>query len=41
MKSVPHWLSKKKHRVVKRTKAKQQDYFNGVVFETSDKNKTD
>lgn len=30
-------MNSKKHRVIKRTKAKQQNYFNGVFPEASNK----
>ncbi|XP_050065090.1 uncharacterized protein LOC126554016 [Aphis gossypii] len=37
--TVYHWMSKKKHRVLKRRKGKEQSYFSGVFFEASGKNK--
>ncbi|XP_029344452.1 uncharacterized protein LOC115033886 [Acyrthosiphon pisum] len=39
MDTVCHWMSKKKYRVLKRRKGKEQCYFGGVFFEVSDKNK--
>ncbi|XP_029342271.1 uncharacterized protein LOC100573093 [Acyrthosiphon pisum] len=37
--TVYHWMSKMKHRVLKRMKGKEQCYFGGVFFEVSGKNK--
>ncbi|XP_029342633.1 uncharacterized protein LOC100568996 [Acyrthosiphon pisum] len=37
--TVYHWMSKKKYRVLKRRKGKEQCYFGGIFFEVSGKNK--
>ncbi|NP_001192083.1 uncharacterized protein LOC100573221 [Acyrthosiphon pisum] len=37
--TVYHWMFKKKHRVLKRRKGKEQGYFSGVFFEAFGKNK--
>lgn len=37
--TVHHWICKKNHRVLERTKGKGQSYFNGIFSEASDKKK--
>lgn len=35
--SILKWMNSKKHRVIKRTNAKQQNYFNGVFPDATNK----